>query len=160
MNILFLCTHNACRSIIAEVITRDLAQDRLLVASAGSDPAGVIHPMTLSYLRQWGYDTANLASQALEAHRNFAPDVVISVCDPLTEENCPLWLGQIEKIHWGLPDPSHGTRSAAQVEAGFKALRTTLTQRIEALLARPFESMSHAQQATLLQQIGEHNGSV
>lgn len=106
--ILFLCTHNACRSILSEVITGVFNNDELLsVASAGSAPAGQVHPLTLKYLEKHGYNNQGLQSQSWDDFADFAPDVVISVCDRAANEACPLYLGPAVRMNWALPDPSH-----------------------------------------------------
>lgn len=155
MKILFLCTHNACRSVLGEVITRALAGNRIVAASAGSEPSGKIHPLTLANLEAHGYPVEGLRSKGLDEIEAFAPDVVITVCDSAARESCPVWLGGAVKIHWGLPDPSHITGSEQDKARAFAAVIRTIESRIRALLEQAFETMNREQLTTQLQAIGE-----
>ena len=114
--ILFVCTHNACRSILCEVIAREMAGNRLRAASAGSHPTGEIHPLTLEYLKEHNYSTDGLSSKSLDEVAHFKPDIVITVCDSAAGESCPVWLDRAEKVHWGLIDPTaiEGAKEARQ----------------------------------------------
>ncbi|KKL01898.1 arsenate reductase ArsC [Rheinheimera mesophila] len=139
MNILFLCTHNSCRSILAEAITRHLVvrlgnQSDVVVASAGSSPRGIVHPLTLQYLSQWSVDTKNLQSKSWDDLTEFNPDLVITVCDQAAGESCPVWFGRAVKGHWGLPDPTRNGLSPTQIEAEFTLLFDVLSKRCEALI--------------------------
>jgi arsenate reductase len=145
MNILFVCTHNACRSILCEVLARAMAQGRIHVASAGSHPAGRVHPATLDYLQRRGYDIEGLASKSWAELGDFLPDVVITVCDSAAAESCPVWLGSAVKAHWGLADPTAISGDAAATEQAFDAALQLIEARLGALLALPLESVSAAQ---------------
>lgn len=139
MNILFLCTHNSCRSILAEALTRHLASQSgyetpVAVASAGSSPRGFIHPLTLQYLSKWLIATDNLQSKSWDELTEFHPDVVITVCDQAAGESCPVWFGRAVKGHWGLPDPTRAGLTPEQIDTEFKLLLDVLTKRCEALL--------------------------
>ncbi|HEY0962715.1 MAG TPA: arsenate reductase ArsC [Pseudomonadales bacterium] len=105
VKVLFLCTHNRCRSIIAEAIGRQIGGGLLTVASAGSEPAGAVHPMALWYLQQHGIATDGLASKSIDSLA-FDPDIVITLCDHAALETCPLWLDRTPRVHWGIADPS------------------------------------------------------
>ena len=105
-HILFVCTHNRCRSILCEAITAARAEGALKVSSAGSHPAGVIYPETLRQLSQHGYSIEGLQSTGWEALEQSPPNVVVTVCDSAAGEACPLWLGDVQKMHWPLTDPS------------------------------------------------------
>lgn len=131
--VLFLCTHNACRSILAEAIARQLAFGLpLTFMSAGSAPSGKVHPMTLKQLQQQGYSTTGLSSKSWDALADFSPDLVITVCDSAAGETCPLWLGNTPKLHWGLPDPSQLNVEDQDV-LFFKIIRL-LEERVSVLL--------------------------
>ena len=145
MNLLFVCTHNACRSILCEVLTRAMANGRIRVASAGSHPAGRIHPATLEYLLRRGYDIEGLASKSWEELGGFRPDVVITVCDSAAVESCPAWLGNAVKAHWGLADPTAIKDDAIATEQAFDAALNITEARLSALLALPLESVSARQ---------------
>lgn len=133
MKLLFVCTHNACRSILAEVITRQLLGDQVVVRSAGSNPAGRIHPLTLRFLEDKGYNTKELASQSFDDVRDFDPDIVITVCDRAAAEACPAWLGPAARVHWGLPDPSHSEGDEQAKLLAFEAVMQILASRLTAL---------------------------
>lgn len=155
MKILFVCTHNACRSVLAEVIARELGEGRLQSASAGSAPAGRIHPLTLDYLTARGVATQDLRSQGMDEFESFAPDVVITVCDRAAGDACPLWLGDTAKAHWGLPDPSHTEGGPAAIAAAFDSVAELLTRRISRLLDEPLESLSAEQLQTLAARVAD-----
>ncbi|MEM1432987.1 MAG: arsenate reductase ArsC [Pseudomonadota bacterium] len=133
MRLLFLCTHNACRSILCEAIFRARAAGRISVASAGSARRGTVHPLTLEQLARRGYSVDGLASKPMEALRSFAPAAVVTVCDSAAQEACPVWLGDVERVHWGLPDPTRAGLSQAQREATFDAVIATIEQRVAGL---------------------------
>ncbi|MFK4752057.1 arsenate reductase ArsC [Oceanobacter antarcticus] len=128
MKLLFVCTHNRCRSIVAEAVARSVLDDRFEVRSAGSQPAGEVYPGTLVALQRHGISATGLMSQSWDAFELFAPDYVITVCDSAASEACPLWIGAGSKVHWGLADPSKIADAAAQSEA-FDQLIATLKQR-------------------------------
>lgn len=155
MKLLFICTHNACRSVLAEVIARTLGSSRLQTASAGSSPRGVVHPLTLKYLAKHGYNTDDLTSQNWDELSQFAPDVVITVCDSAAGEACPVWIGNTIKVHWGLPDPSRGHASEEEEANAFAHVIEVLEKRIRALLEKDFEHMSAEQRKADLQKLGE-----
>ena len=156
MRFLFVCTHNACRSVLAEVITRTKGQGRLQTASAGSSPAGRIHPLTLHYLEQAGYETDGLQSQGMDELGDFVPDVVITVCDSAAEEPCPVWLGNAINVHWGLPDPSHLEGSTQDRDKAFTQVMATISARIDCLLAQPLEQLKPIELTKLLQSLSAH----
>ena len=131
--LLFICTHNRCRSILAEAIARQVGEGAIEAASAGSAPAGEVFPMTLTMLEAHGYATSGLVSESWHDKAAFAPTAVITVCDSAAGEVCPLWMGSTEKLHWGLPDPSKIEDADAQREA-FESVIRDIEQRIRAFL--------------------------
>lgn len=156
MNLLYVCTHNACRSILAEVITRTLAGDRIGVASAGSDSAGRIHPLTIEFLESIGQPVTGLRSKGFDDLGEFRPDIVITVCDSAANEVCPVWLtSDAITAHWGLPDPSHLHGTDAERMAAFRSVADTLEARVKGLLSQPFELMSEAEIRNLLNKLGQ-----
>lgn len=155
MKLLFICTHNACRSVLGEVIARTLGEGRLETASAGSAPRGVVHPLTLKYLAKHGYSTKGLTSHSWDDLSDFEPDVVITVCDSAAGESCPVWMGKTLKVHWGLPDPSKGHDSEEQEANAFAHVISVIEKRIKALLEKDFEQMDADQLKTELKQLGE-----
>lgn len=153
--VLFLCTHNACRSILAEAIARQLAFDLpMTFMSAGSAPSGNIHPMTLKQLQQQGYSTAGLNSKSWDALADFSPDLVITVCDSAAGETCPLWLGNTPKLHWGLSDPSQ--QVAERQQAAFLKIIRLLEGRISALLRVDLKAEPRILSAALQQIVLAH----
>lgn len=128
LKLLFVCTHNRCRSILAEAIANQTAGDVFEVKSAGSQPAGVVFPGTIQFLKSQGIDTRSLSSESWDVHESFKPDVVITVCDSAAGETCPLWMGKSIRIHWGLQDPSKLPEN--EQTAVFEQVSTELRRRI------------------------------
>lgn len=135
MKILFVCTHNRCRSILCEAITNDLGGDAIEARSAGSQPVGAVLPLSLRYLAEAGYATEGLRSQSWGEFEAFAPDLVITVCDSAAGESCPLWFGKAQKVHWGLTDPSKVEGSDEDKAAAFRHSIGLIEQRVPLLLA-------------------------
>lgn len=135
MKILYICTHNRCRSILSEAITRHLAGDRIFAMSAGSQPAGEVHPLTLKYLQERGVSIEGLKSQSWDEFEKEQPDAVITVCDSAANEMCPVWFGDTLKLHWSLPDPSKLQGSEEEMRAAFFAVMNTIEQRVTKILA-------------------------
>ncbi|MCC2614755.1 arsenate reductase ArsC [Aestuariibacter halophilus] len=152
MKILYVCTHNRCRSILSEAITRQLGQGILHAASAGSQPVGEVHPLSLRYLSEAGYNTDGLTSQSWHDVESFAPDVVITVCDSAAAETCPVWFGNNLKVHWGLADPSKLSGSDTQVAEAFRQTISEIEQRVKVL--RDIAQLPRDQWANALQQQG------
>lgn len=154
-SLLFVCTHNRCRSILCEALTRHLAAGRLQAFSAGSQPAGAVHPETLAQLETRGIATAGLESQSWEAFADLDPDVVVTVCDSAAGEQCPLWMGRTAKVHWGLPDPSKAPGTPADREAAFAAVIETIEGRLQRLLALEPEHLDRAAFVAALASLAE-----
>ena len=122
-NVLFLCTGNSARSIMAEAILNKLGAGKFRAFSAGSQPKGQLHPETLRLLQSLGYDSASFRSKSWhEFAKPGAPslDFVFTVCDNAAGEACPLWPGQPMTAHWGVPDPAAATGNPAEVALAFK----------------------------------------
>ena len=134
MNILYICTHNRCRSILSEAITRQKATGAINAMSAGSQPSGEVHPLSLKYLAETGYNTDNLTSKSWDNLGDFIPDVVITVCDQAAGESCPLWLGNTPKLHWGLTDPSKLDGTDEEKHEAFLATIAEIEQRVDKLI--------------------------
>jgi arsenate reductase (thioredoxin) len=137
MKILYICTHNRCRSILSEALTNALSGGLIEARSAGSQPAGEVHPLSLHYLQEDGIPTEGLYSKSWDKLESFAPDLVITVCDSAANESCPLWFGKAAKLHWGLADPSKVTGSDTEKALAFRACIAEIRQRVEALLRLP-----------------------
>ena len=155
LKLLFLCTHNACRSILCEAVTRKVAEGRIEVASAGSHPAGQIHPLTSEQLLVRGYSLDGLHSKSVEALASFEPDAVITVCNQAASETCPVWLGRATKVHWGLPDPSQLKGTTEEVNQAFSDVIDKIEGWINLLLEKSIENAGARKLAEILNQIGE-----
>ena len=131
MKLLFICTHNRCRSILCEAIASQRGAGFLEAASAGSAPVDEVHPLTLRYLEERGYQTAGLRSQSWHDLEGFEPDRVITVCDSAAGEACPLWMGEVEKHHWGLPDPSRVEGDDEAIRSAFMAVIDRIENKID-----------------------------
>lgn len=153
MKLLFICTHNRCRSIIAEAVTNRYGADRLEARSAGSEPSGEVHPLSIRYLEEAGIDTTGLHSQSWDDHEDWQPDVVITVCDQAAGETCPAWFGRSLQVHWGLADPSRLAGSEDVVAMAFRNTIATLRRRIERLLEQDIEGMTKDQLRELFRQL-------
>ncbi|HGJ9120720.1 arsenate reductase ArsC [Pseudomonas aeruginosa] len=154
MKILFLCTANSCRSILCEAVLNHLAPAGMKAYSAGSQPKGVVHPLSLKTLENAGISTAGLASKSSDVHEGLAPDFVITVCDKAAGEACPVFFGPATKAHWGLADPSEYQGTDEEIEAAFDATLEKIKTRIEAFLALPLKQMSAEQLKAELALIG------
>ncbi len=135
MKILYICTHNRCRSILSEAITNHLSDGKILAKSAGSQPAGQVHPLSILHLQQAGINTDNLVSQSWDELESFAPDVVVTVCDSAAAESCPLWFGTAIKLHWGLADPSKVIGTSDEISQAFNSTINEISSRVEQLLS-------------------------
>lgn len=134
MKILYICTHNRCRSILSEAISNHLSDGNVIAKSAGSQPVSDVHPLSLKYLNEAGIPTVGLASQSWHAFEDFQPDIVITVCDSAAAESCPIWFGDTIKMHWGLADPSKLQGSDEDIAQAFRATIDEITLRVKALL--------------------------
>ena len=121
-SILFLCTGNTARSLMAEAIANHQFADRLRAASAGSQPKGEVHPLTLQTLQKNGIGTDRLRSKGLDGFQNELFDMVITLCNNASQVPCPGFLGAAPKAHWSLPDPVAAERPADMFEAIYDAL--------------------------------------
>jgi len=135
MNILFLCTGNSCRSIIAEALFKSMAPAGMRVQSAGSKPAGFVHPRALAVLKEAGIATEGLFSKSWD-NLPEKPDAVITLCADAAGEACPLYFGKVVRSHWGMPDPAKAQGDEAAIRAAFAETFTVLQRRIYALVER------------------------
>ncbi|MDF2178364.1 arsenate reductase ArsC [Aliiglaciecola sp. CAU 1673] len=154
MKILYICTHNRCRSILSEAVTNHLANGRIQARSAGSQPAGEVHPLTLKYLAEAGINTDGLESQSWDDFADFKPDLVITVCDSAAGESCPLWMGESLKMHWGLADPSKLQGSEEDIAAAFHKVMDEIKSRVKGLLRLDLEHLQRANLKHALQSLG------
>lgn len=133
MHILFLCTGNSCRSIIAEATFNHLAPAHMRAMSAGSQPTGEVHPRSLALLRSKNIAVEGYYSKSWDT-LPFTPDIVITVCSNAAGETCPAYLGNVMRAHWGVADPAKATGTEAQIQASFELAYRVLRTRIEAFL--------------------------
>lgn len=130
--VLFLCTGNSCRSQMAEAIVNARPELGWQAYSAGTKPAGYVHPLAVRALAEMGIQHEGV-SKAVEELRQVPFDLVVTVCDSAAEE-CPLWLGKGRRVHLGFPDPAKATGSEAEVMAVFRTVRDDIARKIPELL--------------------------
>jgi arsenate reductase len=140
MNILFLCTGNSCRSILAEATFNHLAPAGWKAMSAGSQPTGQVHPRSLALLKREGISTDGCYSKSWD-NLPSTPDIVITVCANAAGETCPAYLGPVLRTHWGVDDPAHATGTDDEIDAAFMKAYRILRTRIEAFLALPLDDL-------------------
>jgi protein-tyrosine-phosphatase len=156
-NVLFLCTGNSARSIMAEAILNKLGAGKFRAFSAGSQPKGRVHPETLRLLQSLGYDLSGFRSKSW---REFADpgapplDFVFTVCDNAAGEACPVWPGQPMTAHWGVPDPAEVRGNQAEIAVAFKDAYRMLNQRIGIFTALPLRSLDRLSLQKKLRDIG------
>ena len=156
-NVLFLCTGNSARSILAEAIMNRVGAPRFKAYSAGSMPRGAVHPQALELLEQNNFQTSQFRSKSWEEFSGpDAPvlDFVFTVCDNAAAEVCPIWPGQPMTAHWGLPDPASAEGNAAQVALAFAVTWRMLRHRIEIFVNLPVESLDRLSLQRRLDEIG------
>ncbi len=161
-NVLFLCTGNSARSIMAEAILNKMGAGKFHAYSAGSQPKGQVHGETVQLLRSLGYDTSGFRSKSwgeFAAPGSPPLDFVFTVCDNAAGETCPVWPGQPMTAHWGVPDPAAATGSPAEVALAFKDAYRMLHQRIGIFTALPLRSLDKLSLQTKLREIGRMQGA-
>ena len=157
-NVLFLCTGNSARSILAECILNRLGQGRFTAYSAGSHPAGKVNPHALALLKRLNYPTEGLRSKSWEEFAAPSPvalDFVFTVCDNAAGEVCPIWPGQPMSAHWGLPDPAVVTGSAAEIALAFSETHRMLSNRISVFISLPMAKLDRLSLQKRLDAIGK-----
>jgi protein-tyrosine-phosphatase len=143
-NVLFLCTGNSARSIMAEVLLNHWGGDRFLAFSAGSHPAGQVNPLTLDLLKKLKFSTRGLRSKSWDEFAEPgapAMDFVFTVCDQAAGEICPVWPGQPITAHWGFPDPAAFVGPEAEKRAYFAGVFRQIENRIKIFAALPLEKL-------------------
>lgn len=158
LDVLFLCTGNSARSIIAEAILNDIGADKFRAFSAGSHPKGEINPNTLALLESLGHDVSTLRSKSWdEFTKPGSPvfDFIFTVCDNAAGEACPVWLGHPITAHWGIPDPAEVRGTPAQVALAFKEAYRMLHRRIELFSLLPFHALDAFSLQARLKDIGQ-----
>src|ERR1700747_3184617 len=161
-NVLFLCTGNSARSIIAEAILNKIGKGAFRAYSAGSQPQSQVNPDARALLESLGYETAGLRSKSWdEFAKTGAPefDFVFTVCDNAASEACPVWPGQPMTAHWGLPDPAAATGAPAEIALAFKDAYRMLNQRIGIFTNLPLRSLNQLSLQSKLAEIGRMPGA-
>jgi arsenate reductase len=161
-NVLFLCTGNSARSIMAEAILNKLSAGRFHAYSAGSQPKGHVHAETIQVLKGLGYDTSGFRSKSWnEFAKPGAPplDFVFTVCDNAAGDACPVWPGQPMTAHLGIPDPVAVTGSPAEAALAFKDAYRMLNQRIGIFTSLPLNSLDQLSLQKKLTEIGRMQGA-
>jgi arsenate reductase (thioredoxin) len=154
VNILFLCTGNSCRSILAEATFNALAPDGMKAMSAGSKPTGEVHPRSITLLKREGLSTEGYHSKSWD-NLPMTPDIVITVCGNAAGETCPAYLGKVVRAHWGVDDPAKATGTDAEIDAAFEKAYLILRKRIEAFLELDLSELDNQMKlAQALQEIG------
>jgi arsenate reductase len=155
-NVLYLCTGNSARSILAEAITNRLGRERFRAFSAGSKPTGKVNPYVLELLMDLGYETADLRSKSWDEFAGpQAPkmDFIITVCDDAAGETCPVWPGHPATAHWGLPDPAR--EKPAKIRSALAETYRVLERRIGILVDLPLAYLSPAELRSRLNDLGD-----
>lgn len=157
LNVLFLCTHNSARSIIAECVINRLGMGKFKGYSAGSQPSGEVHPYAFDLLRKLNYDITALRSKSWEEFT--APgtpelDFILTVCDNAAKEVCPVWPGQPMSAHWGLPDPAVVEGTEPERRRAFADAHRMLYQRIGIITNLPLASLDKLSLQKRLDDIG------
>ncbi|MGC2449050.1 MAG: arsenate reductase ArsC [Candidatus Sulfotelmatobacter sp.] len=162
-NVLFLCTGNSARSIMAEAILNSKGQPTFTAYSAGSHPTGTVRPEALRQLERAHLPLKDLRSKSWEEFS--APgapplDFVFTVCDNAANEVCPIWPGQPLTAHWGIPDPAAVRGSEADIERAFREAFFLLDRRITLFLSLPFKALDNLALQRELHKIGQSNPSI
>jgi arsenate reductase len=153
-NVLFLCTGNSARSIMAEAILNKLG--------AGSQPKGQVHPETIRLLQGLGYDTSGFRTKSWNEFAKPGAqslDFAFTVCDNAAGETCPIWPGQPMTAHWGIPDPAEVKGNPAEIALAFKNAYRMLHQRIGIFTALPLRSLDQLSLQAKLKEIGRMQGA-
>ncbi len=162
-NVLFLCTGNSARSVMAEAILNRAGQEKFHAFSAGSQPKGKVHPYTLDLLRKLHYDVSGVRSKSwLEFTQPDSPklDFVFTVCDNAAGETCPIWPGQPMTAHWGVPDPAAATGTEAEIRFAFADTLRMLTNRINIFISLPLAKLDRLSLQKKLDEIGKARDAV
>ena len=142
MKLLFVCTHNRCRSILSEAIGNHLANGSITAYSAGSQPVAEVHPLSLKYLQQRGISTEGLKSQSWDEFEMIEPDVVITVCDSAANEPCPVWFAKCLTAHWRLSDPSRLSGTEEEIQQAFFVVMDIIEARMQKLQALDLSALN------------------
>lgn len=155
MKFLFLCTGNSCRSILSEALFNVRNVEGFSACSAGSQPSGKVHPLSLKTLEKLNISTEGLWSKNMQDCEQFQPEVVVTVCGSAAQEPCPLYLGNAIKIHWGLEDPSHLDLPEEEKMQAFMQTVEHIQRRFDVFFALDLNNLSKEELISALNKIGE-----
>lgn len=159
-NVLFLCTGNSARSILAESLANRRGEGCIRAWSAGSHPKGVVHPLTLELLQKYGYETSGLHSKSWDEFTELgAPrfDLIVTVCDQAAGEACPIWPGHPVQAHWSIEDPAAAKGKSSERRGAFERVYRELKRRIEGLERLPLTSLDDADLRSCVERLRETN---
>jgi arsenate reductase (thioredoxin) len=161
-NVLFLCTGNSARSVLAEAILNRLGQGKFRAYSAGSQPKGEVNPQTINLLKGLGYDTSGFSSKSWNEFTK--PDAsqfdfIFTVCDAAAGETCPVWPGKPATAHWGIADPAAMRGTEVEVARAFREAYRYLSRRIELFVALPLRALDEISLSAKLKEIGHFEGA-
>jgi arsenate reductase (thioredoxin) len=157
LKVVFLCTANSCRSIVAEAVFNHLAPAKMRAVSAGSRPCGWVHPQSLEALERAGIARTGLHSKSISEHASMQPDLIITLCDSAAAEDCPSAFASVPRAHWGLSDPAAVKGSAAEVSEAFDTTVRLVRERVEEFLRLPLASLDDDGLQQALQHIGQRS---
>lgn len=155
-NILFLCTGNSCRSIMAEGLMRHYGEGKFNSFSAGSNPTGDVHPISLKTLEVEGINAEGFYSKSWDELESTNIDIVITVCDNAAGESCPVFLGKVVKAHWGVSDPAKFKGTEEETNQEFKRICDILKSRITVLADLEIEHLSDEELLNKLKEIANY----
>jgi arsenate reductase len=161
-NVLFICTGNSARSVMAEAVLNRAGQGRFRAFSAGSQPKGFVHPYALDLLQRLNFDVSGVRSKSWKEFTGpDAPklDFAFTLCDDAAAEACPVWPGQPMTAHWGLPDPATATGNEAEIRLAFADTMRMLTNRINIFVSLPMKSLDLLTLQKQLDAIGKAKGA-
>lgn len=156
-NILFLCTGNSCRSIMAEGLMRHCGEGKFNAFSAGSNPTGEVHPISLETLKAKGISTEGFYSKSWDELEQTKIDIVITACDNAAGESCSVFLGKAIKAHWGVPDPAKFEGTKEEISIEFKRICEILERRIKALVELDIKTLSGDELLNKLNEIAKYD---
>lgn len=161
-NVLFLCTGNSARSVLAEAILNKVGKGKFRAYSAGSQPKSEVNPQTIKLLSGLGYDTSGFKSKSWNGFaKPGAPqfDFIFTVCDDAAGETCPVWPGKPAMAHWGIADPAAVTGTPLEVARAFQEAYRLLSKRIELFVALPIRALDEISLTAKLREIGRIEGA-
>lgn len=153
--VLFLCTGNSCRSVMAEALLNHFGKEDFIAFSAGSFPTGQVHPLSIRTLLSKGISTPGLRSKSWNEFVGQPIDIIITVCDAAAGESCPIFPGNPLKAHWGVPDPAKFQGTDEEIRVEFSSVCGILEKRIKTLVRLPLDKMDKSELQQKLHALSE-----